>query len=62
MASLLSPFLRGGKPRMMVETVSCSYTWVKEIYPSALSSAEVELRLEAGTGFLKKEENLANVY
>lgn len=47
---------------MMVETVSCSYTWVKEIYPSALSSAEVELRLEAGTGFLKKEENLANVY
>lgn len=31
MAGLLSPFLRGGKPRMMVETVSCSYTCVKEI-------------------------------
>lgn len=31
MAGLLSPFLRGGKPRMMVETLSCSYTCVKEI-------------------------------
>lgn len=30
--------------------------------PSALSSAEVELRLEAGTGFLRKEEKLGNVY
>lgn len=30
--------------------------------PSALSSAEVELRLEAETGFLKKEEKLGNVY
>lgn len=28
---LLSPFLRSGKPRMMVQTVSCSYTCVKEI-------------------------------
>lgn len=31
MAGLHSPFLRGGRPRMMVETVSCSYTCVKEI-------------------------------
>lgn len=30
--------------------------------PSALSSAEVELRLEAGTGFLRKEEKLGNVH
>lgn len=30
--------------------------------PSALSSAEVELQLEAGTGFLRKEEKLGNVY
>lgn len=31
MAGLLSSFLRGRKPRMMVETVSCSYACVKEI-------------------------------
>lgn len=31
MAGLLSPFLRSGKPRRMVQTVSCSHTCVKEI-------------------------------
>lgn len=30
--------------------------------PSALSCAEAELQLEAGTGFLRKEEKLGNVY
>lgn len=30
--------------------------------PSSPSSAEVELQLEAGTGFLRKEENVGNVY
>lgn len=30
--------------------------------PLALSSAEAELKLEAGTGFLRKEEKLGNVY
>lgn len=30
--------------------------------PSVLSFAEVELQLEAGTGFLRKEEKLGNVY
>lgn len=28
----------------------------------ALSSAEAELKLEAGTGFLRKEKKLGNVY
>lgn len=31
MCGLLSPFLGRGKPRMMVQTVSCSYTCVREI-------------------------------
>lgn len=44
-------------------TVSCSYTCVKEIsLLPLLSFAEVELQLEAGTGFLRKEEKLGNVY
>lgn len=30
--------------------------------PSALSSAEAELQLEAGTGFLRKEEKLGSVH
>lgn len=30
--------------------------------PSALSSAEAELQLEAGTRFLRKDQKLGNVY
>lgn len=30
--------------------------------PSVLSFVEAELQLEAGTGFLRKEEKLGNVY
>lgn len=63
MAGLLCPLLRGGKPRMTAEVMSCSYTCVTDFSPSsALSSAEAELQLEAGTGFLRKEEKLGNVY
>lgn len=65
MAGLLSPSLRGRKPRMMVETMSCSLCHdllCQDLSPpSTLSSAEVELQLEAGTRFLRKEEKLGNV-
>lgn len=47
--SLLCPFLRGGKPSMTAEIMSCSYTCVKEASQSALSCVEAELQLEAGT-------------
>lgn len=61
MDGLLSPFLRGRKPRVRVETMSCSLCQGDSSPPSALSSVDVELQLEAGTGFLRKEEKLGNV-
>lgn len=64
MAGLLSPFLRGGKPRMMVRDRVLQLHLCQGDFspPSVLSSAEAELQLEAGAGFLRKEEKLGNVY
>lgn len=63
MAGLLSSFLRSRKPRMMVQTVLHLRLCQGDFSPpSALGSAEVEVQLEAGTGFLRKEEKLGNFY